>query len=99
MNLLALIYLVDYDEGFEVVFSTSLLNISFYSTLLYLKLKNLSDYDHDIHQYYVPIVKNLEIEIKITVLDKRIKKLDSRKIIRVRIINGIIEGKKIRYIW
>ena len=98
MSPLALIYLVDYDEGFEVIFSTNLLNISSYFTLLYLKSKNLSGHDHDIHQYYVPIVKSLEIETKITVLGKKIRKSDSRKIIRARTINGIIGGKEIRYI-
>ena len=34
-----------------------------------------------------------------TVLNKRIRKSDSRRIVRARIINGIIEGKEIRYIW
>ena len=98
MSPLTLTYFVDHDEGFEVVFSASLLNIPFYSTLLYLRLKNLSGHDHDIHQYYVPIVESLEIEIKIIVLGKRIRKLGSRRIVRIRIINGIIERKEIRYI-
>ena len=88
------IYLVDYDEGFEFIFSTSLLNISFYFTFLYLRPRNLLNHDYDIYQYYVPTVKNLEIKTKIIVLNKRLKKSDSRRIIRARTINEIIEKKR-----
>ena len=95
---MVLTHLADHDEKFEIIFSTNLLNISFYFTLLYPKPRNLSDYDHDIHQHHVPTVKSLEIETEITVLNKKIRKLDSKRIIRIRIINEIIEGKKIRYI-
>ena len=40
-------------------------------------------------------MENLKIKIKITVLGKKIRKLDSRKIVRIRIINGIMGEKKI----
>ena len=33
------------------------------------------------------------------VLNKRIKKSDSRKIVKTRTTSGIIKEKKIRYIW
>ena len=98
MSLLVLTHLVDHDEGFEVVFSTSLLNISFYFVLLYLRLRNLLGYDYDIYQHHVPIVESLEIKIKIIVLNKRIRKSDSRRIIRTKTINGMIGRKKIRHI-
>ena len=39
-------------------------------------------------------MKSLEIEIKITVLGKKIKKSDSRRIIKAKTTNGIIEKKK-----
>ena len=95
MSFLALTHLVDYDEGFEIFLFTSLLNISSYFTLLYLRLRNLLDYDYDIYQHHVPIVKSLEIEKEITVLDKKIRKSGSRRIARVRTINGIIRKKEI----
>ena len=48
------------------------------------------NYSHDIHLYYVLNVKSQEI----IVLNKKIKKSDSRKIVRVRTISGMIKKKK-----
>ena len=99
MSPLALIYLVNYDERFEAIFSANLLNLPSYSIFLYLRLRNLLDYDYDIYQYHVSTVENLEIEIEITVLGKKIRKLDSKRIVKIRTINGIIGEKEIKYIW
>ena len=43
-------------------------------------------------------MKSLENEIKITFLGKKIKRSGSRRIVRIRIINGMIGRKKIKYV-
>ena len=65
-------------------------NISSRITPLYLKPNVLSGYSHDIHLYHV---LNVESQ-KIIVLNKRIKKSDSRKIVRARTTNEIIKKKR-----
>ena len=94
MSLLTPTYFEDPAEKYEVIISTNLLNISSRITPSCLKPNVLSDYSHDIHLYYVLNVKSQEM----IVLNKRIRKSDSRKIIRVRTTNGMIKEKKIRHI-
>ena len=94
MNPLIPIYLEDPAEKYEIIIFTNSSNISSRITPLYLKPSVLLNYNHDIYLYYVLNVKSQEI----IVLNKRIKKLDSRRIVRIRIINEIIKEKKIRYI-
>ena len=98
MSFLIPIYFEDLVEKYEIIIFTNLLSISSRITFLCRKLNVLLDYDHDIYQYYVPIVKSFKIETKIIVLGKKIRKSDSRKIIRIKIINGIIKRKEIKYI-
>ena len=94
MSFLIPIYFEDSAEKYEIIIFTNLSNISFRIASLYLKLNVLLDYNHDIHLYYVLNVESREM----IVLNKKIKKSDSRKIVKTRIINGIIKEKEIKYI-
>ena len=94
MSPLIPIYLEDPAEKYEIIISTNLLNISSRIAPLYLKLNVLLSYSHDIHLYHVLNAESQEM----IVLNKRIRKSDSRKIVKARITSGIIKEKKIKHI-
>ena len=94
MSPLTPIYFENPAEKYEIIISTNPPSIPSRITPLYLKPGVLSGYNHDIHLYHVLNVKNQ----KIIVLNKKIRKSDSRKIAKIKTTSGIIKKKEKIYI-
>ena len=94
MSLLTPTHFENPAEKYEIIIFTNLLSISSRITPLYLKLNVLLDHSYDIYLYHVLNVESQEM----IVLNKIIKKLDLRKIVKARTISGIIKKKDKIYI-